>query len=119
MTCTIYMYEYILSNDTWIPRQFMPYGRGHVGTSSMPFGCGFVVAGGAINVVSGNGLLTTDDISYYSSYNDTWISIGKLYNRIKTPVCGIHYSPPPVGKYYLYCTTGYRFYTYRREIQLV
>ena len=114
------VYEYMLGNDTWVPRKFMPYGRGHVGTSAMAFGCGFVIAGGAINVnTTSNGLLTTDDLSYYNSYNDSWISIGKLYIKIKTPVCGIANMPTPVSKHYMYCTTGYRLYTFRREIKLV
>lgn len=112
------IYEYILLNDTWIPRSAMPFGRGHTGTSSMAFGCGFLVAGGAVNSGT-NQLVQTDDISYYSSYNDTWTSIGKLYNKMKTPICSITFIPLPIGKHYMFCTTGYRFYTYRREIKLV
>ena len=114
------VYEYNVSADVWTPRQFMPFGRGHTGTSSIPFGCGFILAGGAINTADGSTKKSvTDDISYYSSYNDTWVSIGKLPKPAKTPVCGIASIPKPIGKRYMFCTTGYSSQTYRREITLV
>lgn len=116
-----YMYEYNVSADTWTPRQSMPFGRGHTGTSSMAYGCGFILAGGAINLANGGGTkkTTTDDISYYSSYTNSWISIGKLPKPVKTPVCGVVLIPKPINKRYIYCTTGYTNQTYRREVVML
>jgi hypothetical protein len=112
------VYEYNVSNDEWIQRSSMPFGRGHTGTSTMSYGCGFLVAGGAINNVNSKKRITTDDVSYYSSYNDTWVSIGTLPKPMKTPVCSIVRvrSIPPFDKDYVFCTTGYSSKTYRREI---
>jgi hypothetical protein len=110
------VYEYDLSNDMWMRRMSMPFGRGHTGTSSIPFGCGFIVAGGAVNSLTRT-KLTTNDISYYSTYTDTWVSIGTLPKAVKTPVCGIVKNPLPSLSKYLYCTTGYSSQTYRREIK--
>ena len=116
------VYEYNVSADTWTQRQFMPFGRGHTGTSSISFDCGFILAGGAINNGIGGGStkkVTTSDISYYSSYTNSWTSIGQLPKPVKTPVCGTVLIPKPINKRYIYCTTGYNSLTYRREIVLV
>ena len=113
-----HVYEYNVSADTWTPRQSMPFGRGHTGTSSMKLGCGFILVGGAINNGNGTKKVITDDISYYSTYSDTWVSIGKLPRPMKTPVCGLVLLPKPIDKRYVYCTTGYTSQTYRREVAL-
>jgi N-acetylneuraminic acid mutarotase len=101
------LYEYEPLSDTWRVRQKMPFARSHASSSTLPYGCGFLIAGGAVN---GNGIRTqTSDISYYDLSTDSWTHIGFMYMDIKTPICGIQDD-------YLYCTSGYVQRTHRRKL---
>jgi Kelch motif len=100
------LYEYEPLSDTWTARHTMPFARGH-SSSTLPYGCGFLLAGGAIN---GNGTRTkTNDISYYDIATDSWTHIGIMYMEIKTPICGIRDD-------YIYCTSGYTQRSHRRKL---
>lgn len=112
------LYEYNFGTNTWTQRRSMPFGRGHFGTSVLPLGCGFIIAGGAVNNARNPTVRKmTNDISYYSPVTDTWIKIGTLPRAQRTVVCGIVKNPIALGsKTYLYCTTGYRRETHRIQI---
>lgn len=82
-------YEFIASSETWVKRASMPIPRGHASSSTRAIGCGFIVAGGAINSGSTK-RARTDDISYYDIPTDTWtIEIGKLPKETVTPIVDI------------------------------
>ena len=72
------LYEFIASNETWAARTFMPFGRGHATSSTRPIGCGFFIAGGAVNSITTKKNRTTN-ILYYDIPTDNWTSIGDLY----------------------------------------
>ena len=73
------VFEFKAATETWIRRSTMPYGRGHAATSTRAYGCGFFMAGGAINsVTTGNQLNRTSDIHYYHIPSDNWTLIGNL-----------------------------------------
>jgi N-acetylneuraminic acid mutarotase len=92
-------FEWDNMNKIWIRRANMTIPRGHASSSTVPYGCGFIMAGGAINNDT-----QTSDVSYYGIDTDTWISIGNLTQPINTPVCDIaRFSP---GLDYLYCQSG-------------
>lgn len=101
------LYEYEALDDRWITRANMPFPRGHASASTLAYGCGFLMAGGAVN---GNGARKrTNDVSYYDIATNTWTHVGLMYMEIKTPICGIHDD-------YMYCTSGYTRRTYRRKL---
>jgi len=102
--------EYIPLSDEWVSRSSMSFPRGHASSSTVPFGCGFLIAGGAIDGTSYSKARTAD-ISYYDPILDVWQSIGSLVSDWKTPVCGIYGD-------YLYCSTGYTQDTHRRKLSL-
>jgi hypothetical protein len=110
------MYEYTVSTNAWAQRADMPFGRGHAATSTVPYGCGFLIVGGAINSSSSGArtLQSTNDISYYHIPTDAWSTLGTAPAYFKTPVCH-------VGPFddHLYCTTGYGNKTWRRPLRLV
>ena len=83
------VYEFIASNESWVPRTFMPEGRGHTTASTRPFGCGFITAGGSLNSAT-NQLNRTSDILYYDIPTDSWTSIGNLLYSEATPRVEIH-----------------------------
>jgi Kelch motif len=84
-------YEFIASTETWARRAPMLLARGHASASTRPIGCGFIIAGGSINAVSGSTVrVRTNDVSYYDIPTDTWTSIGSLPSRIATPLVDIH-----------------------------
>ena len=87
-------------NKQWIRRASMNIRRGHASTSTAPYGCGYLIAGGAIQ-----GSNKTTDISYYSIKTDTWTSIGNLPSPINNPVCTIVRLGPNNDWYY--CQTGF------------
>jgi hypothetical protein len=91
-------YEWDNIARKWIKHADMPYGRGHISASTVPYGCGFILAGGAIN-----GEKKTSDVTYYGIDTDSYTSIGNLPIEVNTPVCDMVYLPS--GKY-LYCITG-------------
>lgn len=105
------LYEYDLLLDQFFARANMPLARGHASSSTLPYACGFLLAGGSVNSGS-NVKQRTRDISFYDPSNDTWSSIGQLYSDIKTPICGIWDD-------YMYCTTGYTRRTMRRRLKIV
>lgn len=102
--------EYLPLSNQWISRAPMLEPRGHASSSTIPYGCGFLIAGGA---VQGSARLKaqTSDVSYYDPILDQWTSIGSLVTQLKTPVCGIYGD-------YLYCSTGYTVDTHRRKLRI-
>lgn len=100
--------EYLPLSDEWVVRANMPQARGHASSSTVAFGCGFLIAGGAVDGTASSKARTAD-ISYYNPILDQWSSIGALRSQLKTPVCGVH------GEY-LYCSTGYTKDTHRRKL---
>ena len=103
--------EYVPLSDEWFTRANMPQARGHASSSTVALGCGFLIAGGAIDGTAYSKAQTAD-ISYYNPNLDSWNSIGELRAPRKTPVCGIYDN-------YLYCSTGYTKDTDRRQISLM
>jgi N-acetylneuraminic acid mutarotase len=87
------------ATKTWIRRADMTLARGHASTSTVAYGCGFIMAGGAIN-----GGTKTADISYYGIDTNSWTSIGKLPSAINTPACDIVRNV--AGSDWIYCQTG-------------
>lgn len=93
------VYEWNAVTAEWTRRANLPFPRGHAPSSTIPIGCGFVIAGGSINSISGC-YNQTSDISYYDIATNAWTSIGNLSNTVKSPVCAI-------GKDgYFYCISG-------------
>ena len=83
-------YEFIARTETWVRRASMPIPRGHATSSTRPFGCGFIIAGGSTNSATTK-KNRTDDISYYDLPTDTWtMAIGKLPKAGPTPIVDIH-----------------------------
>lgn len=101
--------EYIAIQNEWHPKANLPEPRGHASSSTVPYGCGFIIAGGAVN--GGATKRRTPDVSYYDPELDRWTSLGNLTEALKTPVCGIHGD-------WLYCSTGYTKNTHRRRLRL-
>ena len=93
------LYEWDVINSQWIKRANMTIARGHASSSTRPYGCGFIMAGGATN--DGN---MTADISYYGIDTDSWTTIGILPKAINTPICDI--VTLGRGNDWLYCQTG-------------
>ena len=89
-------YEWDAVNETWIKRKDLPVARGHAASSTRAIGCGFIIAGGAVN--GGK----TKDVTYYDIPSDSWTKIGDLPNFVNTPVCDIDFA----GGYF-YCESGY------------
>jgi N-acetylneuraminic acid mutarotase len=76
--------EWDQASKTWIKRADMTLARGHASTSTIPYGCGFLMIGGAINTGD-----KTPNIAYYGIDTDKWTSIGELPKKMNTPVCVI------------------------------
>ena len=76
------VFEFIPSSETWVRRASMPYGRGHTATSTRAYGCGFLIAGGAIN---GKGYARTNQIHFYHIPSDSWTYIASLPVKKATP----------------------------------
>jgi hypothetical protein len=91
--------EWDQASKTWIRRANMTLPRGHASASTLPYGCGFIMIGGAIN----NGTQTAD-IAYYGIDTDSWTSIGTLPRAINTPVCEIVKNLNASD--WVYCNTG-------------
>jgi hypothetical protein len=103
-------YEYVVSNDTWIPRMPLPIPRGHASSSTRAVGCGYLVAGGTTN-----GKVKLSDISYYHVPTNNWtVGIGQLPNAINTPVCDVASD----GQWY--CESGFvnRKFSYKIPIAM-
>jgi hypothetical protein len=83
------VYEFFPETATWIRRASMPFGRSHSTASVRAIGCGFIVAGGAINNFAGGKKLQTTDVSYYDIPTNTWTSIGNLRYAMVTPIIDI------------------------------
>ena len=77
----------------WIRRANITNARGHASSSTVPYGCGFIMAGGAMN--NGN---HTSDISYYNIETNSWTKIGDLVYEINTPIVRLEER--------FYCQTG-------------
>lgn len=58
--------------------------RGHASSSTIPYGCGFLIMAGSTN--SGK----TNSIHYYNIETDVWYDIGNLPAKKNTPVCVIY-----------------------------
>jgi hypothetical protein len=91
--------EWDQASKTWIRRANMILPRGHASASTLPYGCGFMMIGGAINTG-----WSTSDISFYSIETDTWTKIGDLPRSLNTPVCDIVRNLNDSD--WLYCITG-------------
>jgi hypothetical protein len=103
--------------QSWIRRKNMTFARGHASASTIAYGCGFLMIGGAIN--SGvSGTEQTAIISYYGIDTDTWTDIGVLPKKINTPVCVI--VPNVAGSDWVYCQTGSvsGSFSWKRKISL-
>jgi Kelch motif len=109
--------EYLLGTNTWRNRAPMAMKRGHSSAATIPYRCGIVIAGGAINGTTAavpsslfakiwaflkrlfgfteSGRALTADISYYDIATDQWTTIGALRSSAKT-LCDIKDD-------YLYC----------------
>jgi Galactose oxidase, central domain len=84
-------FEFIPSNETWIRRASLPFGRGHMSASTRAIGCGFLIAGGSINSSPPYRVYTrTNDVSYYDIPTNTWTSIGTVPTEEATPIADIH-----------------------------
>jgi N-acetylneuraminic acid mutarotase len=105
--------EWDQATKTWIRRADMPLPRGHASSSTIPYGCGFLMIGGAINT----GTKTTN-IAWYNIETDKWHSIGDLKNKINTPVCDVVKNLN--GTDWIYCQTGSVSgdYTWKSKITL-
>lgn len=103
------LYEWDAENEQWLRRQSMTFSRGHASSSTRPFGCGFIIAGGTTNEFG-----MTSDVSYYDIPTNTWTSLGGLPNNVNTPVCDFYGD-------FLYCQSGYANakFSYRRQITLL
>jgi hypothetical protein len=99
------VYEYIVATDTWLRHPDMLLTRGHASSSTVAFGCGFVIAGGTTNEMG-----RTTEIHYYDIPTQTWMNIGDIPSTENTPVCGI-YTPPPNtgGAQYFHCASPWEF----------
>jgi N-acetylneuraminic acid mutarotase len=91
--------EWDQASKSWIRRANMLMGRGHASSSTLAYGCGFIIIAGAIN-----GGDKTSDISYYAIDTDSWTKIGDLPENINTPVCDIVRNLS--GSDWVYCQTG-------------
>jgi hypothetical protein len=81
-------YEWNAVTKKWIQRASIPFGRGHATSSTLPIGCGFVIAGGSINTPVGC-FVKTPDISYYDTETDQWSFLGNLTHLANAPVCSV------------------------------
>jgi len=102
-------YEWDSEGQKWIKRAEMINSRGHAASSTRPIGCGFIIAGGSTNIEAGH----TDEIAYYDIPTDKWTIIGKLPDKLNTPVCDFKDDT-------LYCETGHPFssFSYKRKVVL-
>jgi hypothetical protein len=81
------VFEFKPRSATWFRRSSMPFGRGHASASTRAIGCGFIIAGGAINAFNlTSGIRLTMDVSYYDIPTNTWTFIGNVSRAIVTPV---------------------------------
>jgi N-acetylneuraminic acid mutarotase len=93
-------FEWNSTSMSWTRRASLPVGRGHASSSTFPYGCGLIIAGGAINNNT-----KTKDVSFYSIETDSWTKIGDLVIEMNTPVCDIvRFSSNSTD--YIYCQTG-------------
>jgi hypothetical protein len=83
------VFEFFVSNETYVRRASMPFGRSHTTISTRAIGCGFIVAGGSVNSNNGKKNRTTD-ILYYDLPTNSWTSIGNIPMRLATPLVDIH-----------------------------
>ena len=79
------VYEYSFATSSWIQRKSSTLSRGHSSSSTVAYGCGFIVIAGITNELG-----QTGDISYYDIPSDTWTSIGNLGDTPNTPVCIVY-----------------------------
>jgi hypothetical protein len=105
--------EWDQATKTWIRRADIPFGRGHASASTLAYGCGFIIIGGAIN-----GGKRTSNISYYAIDTDTWTKIGDLPENMNTPVCDIVRDLN--NSDWVYCNTGPigGFFAWKTKISL-
>jgi Kelch motif len=83
------VFEFFASNETYVRRASMPFGRSHTSISTRAIGCGFIVAGGSVNSVNGK-KNRTSNILYYDIPTNSWTSIGDIPNNLATPLVDIH-----------------------------
>jgi hypothetical protein len=91
--------EWDQPSKSWIRRANMTLARGHASSSTVPYGCGFLMMGGSINTGT-----KTPDVAFYSTDTDRWTSIGNLSEKMNTPVCDIVRNLN--NSDWVYCQTG-------------
>lgn len=103
-----HVFEYNAQTDVWTRRAKMLWPLAHASSSTIPFGCGFIVVAG-----NTNGAKITSNITFYNTETDSWTQIGNLPTTTNTPVCDIH---RPTST--LFCETGKLWTTqsYKRRI---
>ena len=101
------VFEFFASNETYVRRMSMPFGRSHTTISTRAIGCGFIVAGGSANSINSKKNRTTN-ILYYDVPTNSWTSIGDIPMRLATPLVDVH----PNGYMYFVNNRG----TSRREL---
>ncbi len=79
-------YEWLSGSQSWAKRADMPFTRGHASSSTVGYGCGFLIVAGSTNEMG-----KTGDISYYDITTDSWTYIGDLGDDLNTPVCDVAY----------------------------
>ena len=85
------VFEFFATNETYVRRFSMPFGRSHTTISTRAIGCGFIVAGGSVNSINGR-KQRTRNILYYDIPTNNWTSIGDIPTNLATPLVDIHNS---------------------------
>ena len=83
------VFEFFASNETYVRRASMPFGRSHTTISTRAIGCGFIVAGGSVNGINGR-KNRTNNILYYDIPTNSWTPIGHMPYPLATPLVDIH-----------------------------
>lgn len=79
--------EYNAADGTWTKLAPIPKPTGHISSSVVAYGCGFLVIGGVYN-----GLVKSSDVRWYDAKADVWHHLGHLPSAAKTPVCGLRWN---------------------------
>lgn len=77
------LHEYVIETGEWEDRAAIPTPAGHIMSSLVEYGCGFLMHGGVHDAD-----VDTDEIWYYNAITDGWSLAGKFPIPAKSPVCG-------------------------------